>query len=463
MGGRTSGQTAFAGALVAFALAAGGAQAQAPASPVQPPPAQMDTGRKLAGPAAAGVILVRAGRLIDPVSGAIGPASLLIQDGHVASVAALDAVAPPGAQVIDLSHETVLPGLIDVHVHLTAQPQDAGPKALTISIPQEAIAGVSNARKTLLAGFTTARNVGASHYTDVALREAIDAGEVAGPHLQVSGPPLGAVGGHADENLLPEQFHDEDEGVATGPWPLREKVRQNLKYGADLIKFMATGGVLSHGDSVGGQQLSQEEMDAIVAEAHMWGRKVAVHAHGTDGIKAAIRAGADSIEHCSFIDAEGLALAKQHGTYLDFDIYNDDYILSEGPKIGIEPASLAKEHQVGVIQRQNFERAVRAGEKMAFATDAGVYPHGDNAKQFHYMVKFGMTPMQSIQAATTAGADLMGLNGRAGCLHAGCYADLIAVGEDPLTRIEVLEHVDFVMKGGVVYKASGVATGAAGG
>ena len=204
-------------------------------------------------------------------------------------------------------------------------------------------------------------------------------------------------------------------------------------------------------------------MDAIVAEAHMWGRKVAVHAHGTDGIKAAIRAGADSIEHCSFIDAEGLALAKQHGTYLDFDIYNDDYILSEGPKIGIEPASLAKEHQVGVIQRQNFERAVRAGEKMAFATDAGVYPHGDNAKQFHYMVKFGMTPMQSIQAATTAGADLMGLNGRAGCLHAGCYADLIAVGEDPLARIEVLEHVDFVMKGGVVYKASGVATGAAGG
>ena len=460
---RRFGGAAAGGLAAAAALAGGVAWGQAPAQPVQPPPAQMETGRKLAGPSAAGVILVRAGRLIDPVSGKVGSASLLIQGGRVVSLGALDMAAPEGAQVVDLSRETVLPGLIDVHVHLTAEPQDAGPKALTISIPQEAITGVANARKTLLAGFTTARNVGASHYTDVALRQAIDAGEVAGPHLQVSGPPLGAVGGHADENLLPEQFHDEDEGVATGPWALRAKVRRNLKYGADLIKFMATGGVLSHGDSVGGQQLSQEEMDAIVAEAHMWGRKVAVHAHGTNGIKAAIRAGADSIEHCSFIDDEGLALAKQKGTYLDFDIYNDDYILSEGPKIGIEPASLAKEHQVGVIQRQNFERAVRAGEKMAFATDAGVYPHGDNAKQFHYMVKYGMSPMQAIQAATTAGADLMGLNGQAGCLHAGCYADLIAVAEDPLAHVETLEHVDFVMKGGVVYKALGVATGAAGG
>ena len=369
--------------------------------------------------------------------------------------------APTGAQVIDLSHETVLPGLIDVHVHLTFNPTDEGPKGLTVSIPDEAINGVANARKTLLAGFTTARNVGASHYTDVALREAIDAGKVPGPHLQVSGPPLGALGGHADENLLPEEFHYTDEGVATGPWPLREKVRQNLKYGADLIKFMATGGVLSHGDSVGGQQLSQEEMDAIVTEAHLWGRKVAVHAHGTSGIDAAIRAGADSIEHCSFIDAAGLALAKQKGTYLDFDIYNDDYIMSEGPKVGIEPASLIKEHQVGVTQRENFRKAVQAGEKMAFATDAGVYPHGDNARQFHYMVKFGMSPMQAIAAATVAGADLMGLNGKAGCVQVGCYADVIAVSDDPLAHVEALEHIDFVMKGGIVYKTAGQPMGAA--
>ena len=416
----------------------------------------------LAGPAAASdpaaqgggaVVVVRAGRLVDPVSGqTLAGRVLVIRDGRIAAVQPPDAATPPGAREIDLSRETVLPGLIDVHVHLTANPDEAGTNALTVSVPQEAIDGVANARRTLMAGFTTARNVGASHYTDVALRNAIEAGKVPGPRLQVSGPPLGAVGGHADENLLPPEFRYTDEGVATGPWPLREKVRQNLKYGADLIKFMATGGVLSHGDSVGGQQLSQEEMDAIVTEAHLWGRKVAVHAHGADGIKAAIRAGADSIEHCSFIDDEGLALAKKNGTYLDFDIYNDDYIMREGPKVGIEPASLAKEHQVGQVQRDNFRRAVQAHEKMAFATDAGVYPHGDNARQFHYMVAYGMTPMQAIQAATIAGADLMGLNGKAGCLEVGCYADVIAVREDPLTHVEALEHVDFVMKGGVVYK-----------
>ena len=399
------------------------------------------------------VVVVRAGRLVDPVSGqTLAGRVLVIRDGRIAAVQPMDVATPPGAKVVDLSRETVLPGLIDVHVHLTANPDEAGANALTVSVPQEAIDGVANARKTLMAGFTTARNVGASHYTDVALRNAIDAGKVAGPRLQVSGPPLGAVGGHADENLLPPEFRYTDEGVATGPWPLREKVRQNLKYGADLIKFMATGGVLSHGDSVGGQQLSQEEMDAIVTEAHLWGRKVAVHAHGADGIKAAIRAGADSIEHCSFIDDEGLALAKKNGTYLDFDIYNDDYIMREGPKVGIEPASLAKEHLVGQVQRDNFRRAVQAHEKMAFATDAGVYPHGDNARQFHYMVAYGMTPMQAIQAATIAGADLMGLEGKAGCLQVGCYADVIAVREDPLARVEALEHVDFVMKGGLVYK-----------
>ena len=414
--------------------------------------------------AAPAVTVIRAGRLVDATSGQVlSGRSLVVQGGRITAVQTLDAASPPGARVIDLSRETVLPGLIDVHVHLTGNAQDAGPKALTVSIPDEAINGVANAKLTLMAGFTTARNVGASHFTDVALRNAIDLGKVVGPRLQVSGPPLGATGGHADENLLPPQFAYSAEGATNGPWPLRAKVRENLKYGADLIKFMATGGVLSHGDSVGGQQLSQEEMNAIVEEAHMWGRKVAVHAHGTDGIKAAIRAGADSIEHCSFIDAEGLALAKQRGTYLDFDIYNDDYIMSEGPKVGIEPASLAKEHLVGQVQRDNFRKAVQAGEKMAFATDAGVYPHGDNAKQFHYMVAYGMTPMQAIRAATVAGADLMGLAGKAGCVQVGCYADVIAVSDDPLVHVEALEHVDFVMKDGVVYKAAGVAPGAPGG
>jgi imidazolonepropionase-like amidohydrolase len=401
--------------------------------------------------AASQIVYVRAGRLIDPATGKVSEnVGLVIRDGKIAAVGV--AAPPAGAKVIDLSHQTVLPGLIDVHVHLTSNANNEGLNGLTVSVPREAVDGVPNARKTLLAGFTTARNVGASHFTDVALRDAINDGEIDGPRLQVSGPPIGATGGHADENILPEEFHYGGDGVADSPWAARAIVRRNFKYGADLIKFMATGGVLSHGDSVGGQQLSQEEMDAIVAEAHMWGHKVAVHAHGTEGIKAAIRAGADSIEHCSFIDDEGIALAKQHGTYLDFDIYNDDFIMSEGPKMGIEPASLAKEHLVGVTQRENFAKAVKAGAKMAFATDAGVYPHGDNAKQFHYMVKYGMTPMQAIQAATVAGADLMNLKGQVGCVEQGCYGDLIAVSADPLARIEVLEHVDFVMKGGVVYK-----------
>ncbi|MGC1302563.1 MAG: amidohydrolase family protein [Caulobacteraceae bacterium] len=429
------GQTMRGGAVLTAAMIAGALAAPA-----------------LAQDASSQAVYVRAGRLIDPASGKVSEnVGLLIRDGHIVSVGA---PAPAGVKVVDLSRETVLPGLIDVHVHLTFNADDAGPKALTISVPRQAIDGVGNARKTLMAGFTTVRNVGASHFTDVALRDAIDAGVVIGPRLQVSGPPIGATGGHADENLLPEEFNYESDGVADSPWADRAKVRRNFKYGADLIKFMATGGVLSHGDSVGGQQLSQEEMDAIVTEAHMWGRKVAVHAHGTDGIKAAIRAGADSIEHCSFIDDEGIAMAKARGTYLDFDIYNDDFIMSEGPKVGIEPASLAKEHMVGQIQRENFAKAVKAGAKMAFATDAGVYPHGDNARQFHYMVKYGMTPMQAIRAATISGADLMGLNGKAGCVSQGCYADLIAVPADPLAKVEVLEHVDFVMKGGVVYKGA---------
>ncbi len=412
------------------------------AQPVDaPPPSGVDTW-----------VVVRTGRLIDPSTGSVSTGqALVIHNDRIVSIGS-PASAPAGARLIDLGDETVLPGLVDVHVHLTAKPTDAGYNALRVSIPREAIDGVANAKKTLEAGFTTVRNVGASHFTDVALRDSINDGEVEGPRMQVSGPPLGATGGHADDNLLPEQYDQQADGVANGPWQLRAIVRRNIKYGADLIKFMATGGVLSHGDSVGGQQLSQEEMNAIVEEAHLWGRKVAVHAHGTDGIKAAIRAGADSIEHCSFIDAEGIALAKSHGTYLDMDIYNDDYIMSEGPKAGIEPASLAKEHEVGVTQRENFRKVHAAGAKMAFATDAGVYPHGDNARQFFYMVKYGMTPMQAIQAATVSGADLMGWGGKVGCIQAGCYADIIAVAGDPLQNVRALEQVNFVMKGGVVYR-----------
>ncbi len=402
---------------------------------------------------------IHAGHVIDPVSGKVlADQIIIVRGGKIVAIGAPGAVqTPAGAVLIDLSRSTVLPGLIDVHVHLTANPQDGGANSLTISVPQEAISGVANARKTLLAGFTTVRNVGAGGFTDVALRNAINKGEVEGPRLQVSGPPLGATGGHADENLLPWEFHFRDEGIADGPWELRAKVRQNLKYGADLIKFMGSGGVLSHGDSVGGQQLSQEEMNAIVEEAHMWGKKVAVHDHGTEAIKTAIRAGADTIEHASLIDDEGIKMAKARGTWLDMDVYDDDYILSEGAKNGVEPASMDKERQVGRLQRENFRKALMAGCKMGFATDAGVYPHGWNAKQLKTMTQWGMTPMQAIQSATVSGAEIMGWSDRVGRLASGYYADIIAVDGDPLADITIMQTVSFVMKDGVVYKSEGKA------
>jgi imidazolonepropionase-like amidohydrolase len=402
---------------------------------------------------------IHAGHVVDPASGKVLADQIIIVCGEkIVAMGAPGAVqTPAGAVLIDLSHATVLPGLIDVHVHLTSNPQDGGANSLTISTPQEAISGVANAKRTLLAGFTTVRNVGAGSFTDVALRNAINKGEVEGPRMQVSGPPLGATGGHADENLLPWEFHYKDEGVADGPWALRAKVRQNFKYGADLIKFMGSGGVLSHGDSVGGQQLSQEEMNAIVDEAHMWGKKVAVHDHGTEAIKTAIRAGADTIEHASLIDEEGIKMAKAKGTWLDMDIYDDDYILAEGEKNGVEPASMDKERQVGRLQRENFRKALQAGCKMGFATDAGVYPHGWNAKQLKTMTVWGMTSMQAIQAATVSDAEIMGWADRIGRLAPGYYADIIAVEGDPLADIELMQRVAFVMKGGVVYKSEGKA------
>jgi imidazolonepropionase-like amidohydrolase len=289
---------------------------------------------------------------------------------------------------------------------------------------------------------------------DVALRNAIDRGDIAGPRMLVSGPPLGATGGHADDTtgfspLI--EFHGV-EGVADGVDAIRHRVRENVKNGADVIKFMASAGVLSAEASVGAPQYSQEEMNAVVDEAHRWGKKVAAHAHGAESIKMAIRAGVDSIEHSSMIDEEGLKLAKQHGTYLDFDVYNDDYILSEYAKKGFPASTVEKERLVGRLQRENFQRAVKAGEKMAFGTDAGVYPHGWNGKQFAVMTHWGMTPMQAIQAATVNAADLLGMTGKVGAVAPGYYADMVAVSGDPINDVAQLEHVSFVMKGGAVDK-----------
>jgi imidazolonepropionase-like amidohydrolase len=396
---------------------------------------------------------VRCGKLLEVRGGRMLTDQVIVYDesGAITSVGpAASAKVPSGVTPIDLSGATCLPGLIDVHTHVTADPSATGYQGLGISVPREAVTGVKNARLTLRAGFTTIRNVGASGYTDVAVRDGINDGEIEGPRMLVSGPPLGITGGHCDNNLLPFEFHFKAEGVADGPWAVRAKVRETIKYGADVIKICASGGVLSKGDQPGTPQYTLEEMQAIADEAHKLGRKVAAHAHGTQSIKDAIRAGIDTIEHCSLIDDEGIALAKQHGAYLDFDIYNDDFILQEGAKAGMLPESIEKERKIGRTQRENFRRAFEAGAKMAFATDAGVYPHGDNAKQFAKMVEWGMKPLDAIQAATVNAADAVGWSAKVGALEPGHFADLIAVNGDPLANVRVLESVKFVMKGGSV-------------
>jgi imidazolonepropionase-like amidohydrolase len=397
-------------------------------------------------------VAVKAARLIDGKSDKVlSPAVVLIEDGRIVEVGTALAI-PAGAQVVDLGTATLLPGLIDAHVHLTFVPENSGYQALGVSLPRETLYGASNALKTLLAGFTSARNVGASGFSDVALREAINAGELPGPRLLVSGPALGITGGHCDENLLPPKFHYREEGVADGPWEARTKAREVIKFGADLIKVCASGGVLSKGDRPGAPQYSLEEMRAIVEEAHRAGRKVAAHAHGTQSIQEAIRAGVDSIEHASLIDEEGIKLAREHRTFLVMDIYNDDFILQEGLKMGMLPESIEKEKGIGKLQRESFARAVKAGVRMAFGTDAGVYPHGNNAKQFAVMVRYGMTPMQAIHSATLDAAELLGWKDKVGSIEPGKLADLIGVREDPLTDVRALEDVGFVMKGGVVVK-----------
>jgi imidazolonepropionase-like amidohydrolase len=287
----------------------------------------------------------------------------------------------------------------------------------------------------------------------VALRDAINAGEIDGPRMRASGPALGITGGHCDNNLLPAEYQDTGAGVANGPWAVRAKVREIIKYGADVIKFCATGGVLSKGDSVGGQQYTLEEMQALVEEAHQHDRKVAAHAHGAEGIRAAILAGVDSVEHSSLIDDEGIRLAKQNGTFLVMDIYNDTYILEHGAEVGMLEESLEKERQIGQLQRDNFQKAFKAGARMAFGSDGGVYPHGDNGKQFAYMVEYGMSPMQAIQAATVHAAELIGWPDDVGAIEAGRYADIIAVAGNPVEDVRLLENLSFVMKGGKLYKS----------
>jgi imidazolonepropionase-like amidohydrolase len=408
--------------------------------------------------AAAGVApaitVIRAGRLIDVEAGRVLSDQVLVIEGEriVAVGPAASARVPAGATEIDLSAATVLPGLLDGHVHLTSRHDNHGYRSLGVSTPRAALTGAANALRTLRAGFTTVRNLGAGGYADVALRDAINDGDVVGPRMLASGPSIGITGGHCDNNLLPAEYAVASRGVADGPWAVRQKVRENLKYGADVIKFCGTGGVLSKGTQIGAQQFTLEEMRSIVDEARMLGLRVAVHAHGTEGIKTAIRAGVHSVEHASLIDQEGIELALEHGTFLSMDIYVSDFILDSGEAMGILPESLDKERIVGTAQRESFRTALRAGVRMSFGSDAGVYPHGDNARQFARMVEWGMTPMQAIQAATIEAAELFGMREDVGALSVGRYADIIAVAEDPLSDVSALSQVGFVMKAGRVYR-----------
>ncbi len=410
----------------------------------------------VAGAAGAEPVFLTADRLIDPVSGRVieNPA-LIIEDGAIVARGQQGVLsAPADARSIDLPGKTLTPGLIDMHTHLSSSAtKGRGYAGLGLARARNVIWAVKNAEKTLQAGFTTVRNVGSEGYEMVALRDAINEGEVAGPRLFVAGPPVGIVGGHcSDNNLLPPEYEAEGEGVATGPWEMRAKVRKNIKYGVDLIKTCSTGGVFSKGTSLGAAQGTVEELTAIVEEAHARGLKVASHAHGTVGIKNAIRAGVDTIEHASFLDDEAIRMAKRAGVYLSMDIYNTEYTLAEGEKLGVREEALEKERSVGTVQRESFTKAVKAGALVVLGTDAAIFPHGDNAKQLSRMVEFGMTPMQALRAATNVAADALGQTGTLGCLDAGCAADIIAVSGDPMRDIAALETVEFVMKDGVVHK-----------
>jgi imidazolonepropionase-like amidohydrolase len=350
--------------------------------------------------------------------------------------------------LIDLAGYTLLPGLIDTHTHLTSDANEHGLRRLTTSQVRKAFRGVKYAEQTLMAGVTTVRNLGAGAFIDVAMRDSINAGDIVGPRMFVSGPSLQITGGHGDNNTLPFDMPTTTLGVVDGPWAVVQQVRENVKYGADLIKIKATGGVLSKGTKVGAQEFSLEEMQAAVKEAHRRGVTVAAHAHGTEGILDAIKAGVDSVEHASFINDEGIALAKKMGTYLSMDIYVTEYILGEGEAAGISQESLDKERTVGHVQRANFKKAVDAGVNLVMGTDAGVYPHGDNLKQLSRMVEFGMTSMQALQAASINAAKLLKQEQNIGTIEVGRYADIIAVKGNPISNISILEKVDFVMKGG---------------
>ena len=400
-------------------------------------------------------IVVTGARLVDVLAGReTERPQIVISDGRISAVGRQGDPAPADARKLDLGNRTILPGLIDMHVHLTSDPRISGYRRLEYTDSFWMAVGVANARKTLEAGFTTVRNVGSGEYQDVGLMEGIDHGYIAGPRIVPATYALGSTGGHCDATQFPPSITTPGTQIANSPDEYRALVRKVHKYGAKVIKVCMTGGVLSKRDSVGAQQVSPEEIKAIVEEAHRLGLRVAVHAHGTEGINDALRAGVDTVEHASLADAESFKLAREHGAWFDMDIYNDDYILAEGANNGVYPESLEKEKMIGLKQRQTFRAAHAAGVKMLFGTDAGVYPHGGNARQFAKMVEWGMTPMEAIQAATRNAAEALDQTANVGAIAPGRYADLIAVDGDPLADIRTLETIAIVMKGGTIVKGT---------
>jgi len=340
-----------------------------------------------------------------------------------------------------------------MHTHLDADAAVGGFNGLEFTDSYWTVIAVANARKTLEAGFTTVRNVGSSDWSDIALKQAIEGGKIDGPRIVPAGYSFGATGGHCDITGLPPSFAANSPYNADSPDEGRKRVREIRKYGAEVIKICATGGVFSHNTEPGQQQLSFAEMKAIADEAHMWGLKVAAHAHGASGIRDAALAGIDTIEHASLIDDQGIAAAKKMGAWLSMDIYNTEYTQSEGAKNGVLEDNLRKDREIAEVQREGFRKALKAGVKMVYGTDAGVYPHGDNAKQFAVMMRYGAAPLQAIQTATLNAADALGQKDKVGVIKPGAFGDLVGVVGDPLENIRLLENPVFVMKGGETYKS----------